>query len=160
MLKNDLILALRSQIFEYLHELLYRHAFKHLEPAPPENMRNSTSPFPTERPDCAWPFVKTRGRPGQFFDASISSGEKLAKMLLIPSSTVYGGQYDTAFRGSSLGCRWLEISAVLQVEVVGTSIVVSQSLFTLGSTAVHCCLTGRGSTTCAACHNCTDVVSW
>ena len=34
--KYDLVLVLRSQFFEYLHETVYKHALKHLEAARPE----------------------------------------------------------------------------------------------------------------------------
>ena len=46
--KDDLILALRSHIFEYLRETLYKRALEHLEAARPEKKKRHSY----RTPDC------------------------------------------------------------------------------------------------------------
>ena len=45
--KYDLIPALRSQMFEYLRETLYRHALEYLEPARSKTKRKMFIPTAT-----------------------------------------------------------------------------------------------------------------
>ena len=47
--KSDLILALRSQIFEYLRERVHRDALEYLQLAGSEKMQKKRA-FPTETP--------------------------------------------------------------------------------------------------------------
>ena len=68
--KYDLMLALRSQIFEYLHETFYR-ALEYLEPARSENKTiNDKKLLPKRLSVIDDGILKVRGWPGHIFAAS------------------------------------------------------------------------------------------
>ena len=86
--KYDLILALRSQIFEYLRETFFRQALVYLQSA--RSDKNKCFSYGN-----AWPvltFLKACGRWGHVFDTSASPTPRTRKLAMSPFFIVHGGR--------------------------------------------------------------------
>ena len=92
---HDLILALRSQIFEYLRETFYGHALEYLQSACSEKKKGKKNVFPTETPDHCGRFWSPLVGGDTFSPLASVLGPEQKKTAMPPSSTVHGGQYDS-----------------------------------------------------------------
>ena len=93
--KDDLILALRSQIFEYLRETFHRHDLEsYLEPARSERKMGGKKGLFLRKHLAVIDLLKRRGWWGHISPLAPALGPQ-QKNWLLPFSAVYGGQYHT-----------------------------------------------------------------
>ena len=89
------MLALRSQIFEYLRETFVGVSWVTCNRLVQKKKWEICFCFPTETPGHYRRFMKDCGRLGHVFAVSASPRSWTKKVAMSPSSTVHGGQYDT-----------------------------------------------------------------
>ena len=96
---HDLMLILRSQLFEFVREMYYRLDLECLETVRPQKYVNTKQSLRTELPTVSGRFCKARRRSGHIFAARVSSRTSTRNLV-----------YDPLFRYSKRSVRCIPTS--------------------------------------------------